>query len=213
MGKKPPAIDFWFDFASPYGYFMSERIDALAARHGRQVRWRPLLLFAVLRAHGLPPPFEHPLKRDYGHLDFERSARFLEIPYAMPAGFPHISPHAARAFYLLRQADPAAARDFARAVMRGYFRAGAAIADAGCIAALAHEAAPLACGSEAEFALRIDGAEARALLAAAIEEAVQARIFGSPTVLIDGEAFFGVDRLPQIEARLAGRLAAPGSRP
>ncbi|MGB7534398.1 MAG: DsbA family protein, partial [Azonexus sp.] len=37
-------IDFWFDFSSPYGYLMSERIDDLAARFGRKVRWHPILL-------------------------------------------------------------------------------------------------------------------------------------------------------------------------
>ena len=43
-------IDFYFDFASPYGYFMSEKIDALARKYGRKVTWRPVMLFAVLRA-------------------------------------------------------------------------------------------------------------------------------------------------------------------
>ncbi len=41
---------------------MSEKIDGLAAAHGRTVRWRPVLLFAVLRALELPPPMGHPAK-------------------------------------------------------------------------------------------------------------------------------------------------------
>ncbi|MDB5730894.1 MAG: oxidoreductase, partial [Variovorax sp.] len=63
-------IDFWFDFASPYGYFMSEKIDEVAARHGRSVRWRPVLLFAVLRALDLPAPLGSTVKRDYLLHDF-----------------------------------------------------------------------------------------------------------------------------------------------
>ncbi len=47
-------IDFYFDFSSPYGYFMAENIDAVAARHGREVRWRPYLLGAVYKKLGTP---------------------------------------------------------------------------------------------------------------------------------------------------------------
>ncbi|HKA43994.1 MAG TPA: DsbA family protein, partial [Burkholderiales bacterium] len=45
MGTAP--IDFYFDFSSPYGYFASNKIDELAAKHGRTVIWRPILLGAV----------------------------------------------------------------------------------------------------------------------------------------------------------------------
>ncbi|GAC1602701.1 MAG: 2-hydroxychromene-2-carboxylate isomerase [Ramlibacter sp.] len=200
------AIDFWFDFASPYGYFMSEKIDALAARHGRRVRWRPVLLFAVLRALELPAPLGHALKRSYMQRDFDRSARFLEVPYRLPEGFPATTQHAARAFYLLQRDAPGAALPFARRAMRGYFRASAALGDPAQVARWVVEATP-ALGDAKAVAALIAADAAKALLAAAVEEAVRAGVFGSPFVVIDGEAFFGVDRLPQIEARLAGRLA------
>ena len=37
-------LAFWFDFSSPYGYLAAQRIEALAARHGRGVDWHPMLL-------------------------------------------------------------------------------------------------------------------------------------------------------------------------
>jgi 2-hydroxychromene-2-carboxylate isomerase len=37
-------LEFWFDFSSPYGYLAAQRVEALAARHGRSVDWRPMLL-------------------------------------------------------------------------------------------------------------------------------------------------------------------------
>ncbi|MBM3557372.1 MAG: 2-hydroxychromene-2-carboxylate isomerase, partial [Alphaproteobacteria bacterium] len=37
-------IEFWFDYVSPYGYVASEKIEAIAAKHGRSVAWRPFLL-------------------------------------------------------------------------------------------------------------------------------------------------------------------------
>jgi len=45
-------IDFYFDFSSPYGYFASTKIDDLAAKHGRSVVWRPILLGAVFKVTG-----------------------------------------------------------------------------------------------------------------------------------------------------------------
>ena len=54
-------IEFNFDFASPYSYFMAERLDAIARACGRDVIWRPLILWTVLKMHGLPAPLEHPV--------------------------------------------------------------------------------------------------------------------------------------------------------
>jgi 2-hydroxychromene-2-carboxylate isomerase len=203
------AIDFWFDFASPYGYFMSERIDALAAQHGRRVRWRPVLLFAVLRALELPAPLANAVKRDYMQRDFERSARYKGLPYRLPERFPVVTQHAARAFYLLERDVPEAAVPFAHRAMRGYFCESAALDDPLQVAKWAVDAAPQIGDAEAVASL-ISADAPKALLADAVQEAVRTRVFGSPLVVIDGEPFFGVDRLPQIEARLAGRLA-PGA--
>ena len=77
-------LEFYFDFSSPYGYLASERIDALAARFGRKVRWRPILLGVLLRETGGTPPTQVPAKRSYFLCDFARSARFMGIPYAQP---------------------------------------------------------------------------------------------------------------------------------
>ena len=40
-------IDFYFEFASPYGYLASTRIDAIAARHRRETSWHPIMLGAA----------------------------------------------------------------------------------------------------------------------------------------------------------------------
>ena len=48
-------IEFWFYFSSPYGYLLSERIDEVAARFGRKVRWHPILLGVVFNATGSAP--------------------------------------------------------------------------------------------------------------------------------------------------------------
>ncbi len=194
-------IDFYFDFASPYGYFMSEKIDALAARHGRTVTWRPVLLFAVLRALGLPPPFEHPVKLEYITADFARSARFLGVDYTHPPAFPALTQHAARAFYLLEQRASAVAVPFARAVLRGYFREGRDISNIEVIAQMVRDQTDTL-GSVADVRDHLKTDEAKTLLQDAITSAVGKKVFGSPFVIVDGEPFFGVDRLPQIAQKL-----------
>lgn len=199
-------IDFYFDFASPYGYFMSEKIDALAAKHGRTVIWRPILLFAALRSLGLPPPFEHPVKFEYITADFARSAKFLNVDYSLPPAFPALTQHAARGFYLLHGKAPEAAVPFAHAVLRGYFRNGRDISNIDVIAQMVGDQTA-SLGSSADVCDLLKGGEAKAMLQAAITDAVEKKVFGSPFVVIDGEGFFGVDRLPQLAARLAGSKA------
>ncbi|MDB5818483.1 MAG: 2-hydroxychromene-2-carboxylate isomerase [Rhizobacter sp.] len=207
-----PLIDFWFDFGSPYGYFASESIDALAARHGRSVRWRPILLFAVLRGLGLPNPFETPAKLAYSRLDFARSARFLGLPYRLPTGFPIATQLAARAFYLIDQRDPRAAVTYARTVFRDYFAHDRPIGKLEHISALAARAG-LADGDPLVAAELLKSDPAKALLAKAVDEAVVAQAFGSPFIVVDGEPFFGVDRLPQIEAALSATSPTHAGRP
>lgn len=200
-------IDFYFDFSSPYGYFLSEKISTLAGRYGRTVTWRPVLQFAVLRGLNLPWPMENPVKRDYLLVDFERSARFLGIDYRLPPHFPALTQHAARAFYLLQSHAPGMEVCFAQLVMRSYWREGRDISDINVIAELVTQIIDCL-GASAEVSEQLKTDVARAYLQDAIAGAIERRAFGSPFIIIDGEPFFGVDRLPQIEARLAQGSAA-----
>jgi 2-hydroxychromene-2-carboxylate isomerase len=195
-------VNFYFDFASPYGYFMSEKINAVASRYGRTVTWRPILLFAALRALGLPPPFEHPIKLKYITADFARSAKFLGVNYILPPGFPALTQHAARAFYLLNDKAPLAAVPFAQAVLKGYFQHGRNISNVDVIAGMVCDQTDTLGHADAVRNL-LNTDKARTLLQNAIASAVDKKVFGSPFVVIDGEPFFGVDRLPQIAAKLA----------
>ena len=118
-------IDFYFDFSSPYSYIASEWVEALAARHGRTVRWHAILLGATFQAAELRSPVAYPIKRDYSLRDFRRSARFEGLPYVQPAEFPIPTQNAARVFWWLNDShDAAAATAWARAGLRAYFTRG-----------------------------------------------------------------------------------------
>ena len=102
------AIDFYFDFSSPYGYLASTAIDALAARHGRRVRWRPFLIGALYKQLGYMP-LEQPGKRAYFLHDVPRSARAMNVALTIPASFPEALIAPARAVYWIADRDEAKA--------------------------------------------------------------------------------------------------------
>jgi len=193
-------IDFYFDFSSPYGYLMSEKIDAVAARHGRQVRWHPVLLGVIFQAIGSRPPADTVSARGrYFFMDFARSARFFEVPFQQPSRFPLPTQNAARAFYWLHGEDCALARRFAHAVFRAFFVADRDISAPDTVLEIAAEIGV----DRSSLAAALQTPELKARLKAANDQALAIGVFGSPHVIIDGEAFFGADRLPQIERWLA----------
>lgn len=195
MNDKNP-IDFWFDFSSPYGYLMSEKIDALAARYGRKVKWHPILLGVIFQANGARPPAEGTgSKAKYVLGDFHRSARFMGIPYNPPSRFPLPTQNAARAYYWLHGQDCGLARQFAHAAYRALFVDDRDISAPDTVLDIA---AGLGV-DRAALATALQSPEIKARLKEEVDRALAIGVFGSPYVLIDGEAFFGADRLPQIE--------------
>jgi 2-hydroxychromene-2-carboxylate isomerase len=188
-------IDFYFDFSSPYGYIASQRIDAIAAKHGRSVIWRPYLLGAVFKVNGRKPLPEQPLIGDYARRDFERSARLYGVPFKYPTRMPISGVSPSRAYYWLYDRDPQSAKTLALALYKAYFVQDRDISDAEQVADVAG-------------ALSIDRA---ATLAAMQDPAVKERLkketdaaiargaFGSPFVFIDNEPFWGNDRLDQVD--------------
>lgn len=194
------AIEFYFDFSSPYGYLLSEKIDDLAARHGRRVKWRPVLLGVIFQATGSAPlTLQFAAKAEYSRRDFERSARFLGVPYRHPSRFPLPTQAAARAYYWLHHRDCGRARAFAHAAYRALFVADRDISSPEVVLDIA---AGLGADRDA-LAAALQGREIKERLKAEVEAAMAKGVFGSPHVIIDGEPFFGADRLPQIERWLA----------
>ena len=188
-------IDFYFDFSSPYGYLASEQIEALAARHGRAVMWHAIVLDVQFQPQGgvkIPLAL---LRTEYARRDCERSAAFLGISYKTPTPYPVHTEHAARAFQWLSDRNPDEARAFAHGVFRAYFVEGRNIAE---VAVLLEIAATLGLDRE-EVSNAFSDLATKARLKAEIDLAEARGVFGSPFFIVEGEGFWGPDRLPQLE--------------
>jgi 2-hydroxychromene-2-carboxylate isomerase len=197
------AIDFYFDFSSPYGYLAANKIEALAARHRRTVNWRPTLLGVVFKQTGMAPLTQIPIKGDYSRHDFERSARFHGIPFRMPVAFPIASQSPSRILLMARAKDPALAPKVALALYRAFFCDGSDISDPDVAADVAANVTTVAGIDRSALRAGVDDPAIKEALRREVDDAMKAGVFGSPFVLVDGEAFWGLDRFDQLERWLA----------
>jgi len=189
-------VAFYFEFSSPYGYIASQVADDLERRIGRALDWRPILLGPVFKLTGTSPLTQVPLKGEYSKRDFDRSARQLKVPYRHPDNFPIGTVAACRAFYWLKDRDPAAARRLAVALYRAYFVDNRDIGTPVTVLAVAKEA-----GFDAEALEHAIGElPVKERVKREVDAAIAAGVFGSPFFIVDGEPFWGVDRIPMLEA-------------
>lgn len=193
-------IDFYFDFSSPYGFLAAQRIEALAARHGRRVDWHPILLGVIFKETGAAPLTQVPLKGDYSRRDMARSARFHGIEeFRMPSRFPIPTQAAARIVLALKATDDGLATTVAKALYRAYFVDDRDISDPD----VASKVAGRAGADPAAMRGAIDDPAVKEALKDAVARAMKAGVCGSPFFVVDGEPFWGLDRFPQLERWLA----------
>ncbi|CAN7483001.1 2-hydroxychromene-2-carboxylate isomerase [Bosea sp. LjRoot237] len=194
----PGAIRLYLDFASPYSYFALGPLTRLAEEHGRTLELRPILLWAVFKQQGVTNPLETPARRRYFLEDVSRSAAFFGLPFRIPEPL-QISAHlAGRLYHAWTAPRPQDGLRLASDIFEAFFARAENIADLAVLTAL-----PCLSGETPEtIRAMIDGAEGRQRLSEAVDEANAAGVTGVPFVTLDGESFFGADRLPQIAWRL-----------
>ena len=193
------AIEFYFDFSSPYGYFASTQIDDLAARYGRSVDWLPYLVGTAMKATGHRPLVGTPMMQDYVYVDVPRFARLLGVPLQIPESFPLVASSASRAYYWLEERDGGLARRFAKAVYHAFFGEGRDISSSDEIKAIAVD-----CGVDADQLVQAAQEQSvKDMFRERNDAALAKGVFGSPFILVDGQPFWGADRLPQVEKWLA----------
>ena len=162
-------------------------------------RGGPILLGAVFKVTGRQPLPSVPLKGQYSKLDFARSARLFGVPYKTPSKFPIAGQTPSRAFYWLSDQDAAAAKRLALALYHAYFAEDRDISEP----AVTVEVAGALGIDEARLAQALNDAAVKDRLRREVDAAIGQGVFGSPYIVVDGEPFWGADRLDQVEKWLA----------
>lgn len=182
-------LEFFFDYSCPYAYLAFVQIEALAARTDATLVWRPFLLGGVFRALAQPQILPlSPQKARYLLLDQQRQAAVLGVPLNHPMQHPRRTVNALRAT-LDRGCDPAIIRAFYNA----YWVEGRAIEDDAVIREIAGD---------------VDLDAQRDALKVNTDEAVARGVFGAPAMFVNGELYWGEDRLFMVESAL--RPTSPG---
>ncbi|HTN49930.1 MAG TPA: 2-hydroxychromene-2-carboxylate isomerase [Burkholderiaceae bacterium] len=191
-----PIVEFYFDPISPYAWLAARqcaRLDPVG-----RLEFRPVLFAGLLSAHGNKGPAELPAKRAYTMRDVIRCAGRLGVPMRGPPTHPFNPLRALRMCTALD--DPLKRRRFALALFEAAWERGLDLTDD---AVLAHVAAD--CGLDsAELLARAADPEIKRRLAEATEAAIAAGVFGVPTFCVDGELFWGADRIDAVLWRLQG---------
>ena len=196
-------IDYYFATLSPYTYLAGTRFEAVAAKHGLPIRYKPLDEMALFaRTGGTAPKDRHISRIEYRAQELVRQARKLDMPFNLkPAYWPT---NAAPSSYAVIAAHNAGGGDMGalvHAILRSVWAEEKDIAEDAVIRACLEEAGfdPVLADSGL-----LQGAET---YAANLEEAVSAGVFGAPFYITeDGERFWGQDRIDDLDLHLSGKL-------
>lgn len=190
-------IDFYFDLSSPYSYFAATQLDAIAGRYGAQVVWKPMVLAAVFKAVGNVMPAVCIPKAQYMVKDLARWAAHYGVPFQMSSRFPLPTIRAMRlviAGEALGKSGDLAKRFFSAMWERDL--------DISSDDVLRQIIGAAGLSADALFAAT-DTAQVKDKLRAYTDEAVSRGVFGAPAMVVDGELFWGNDRLHFLEQKLA----------
>lgn len=187
------AVQFWFEFASTYSHVAALRIEELARAQGIPIEWKPFLLGPLFRRQGWnDSPFNlYPARGRYMWRDIERQCLKRGIPFKKPSVFPRNSILAARV--ACAGAGQGWLPEFARAVFRANFEEDRDIADAAVIETILR-------GLDQDGDALLASAQSAAnkeRLRAQTEAAWDLGIFGAPSLVVEGELFWGNDRIEE----------------
>lgn len=193
---------YFFAPHSPWSYLGHARLVELARRHGAQIELRPFDLsrsFAV--SGGLPLAKRAPQRQAYRLAELARWSQFLQVPLNVQPKFFPVSPDlAARLIIATRLAlGVEVALELSQAIMRGLWAEDKNIGDEETLVQIANS-----CELDGRMLFKSSQtASVQAEYDRNTDEANAASVFGAPWYIVDGESFWGQDRLDFVERALA----------
>jgi 2-hydroxychromene-2-carboxylate isomerase len=194
-------IHYFFAPQSPFAYLGHERLMRLAARYGALVEPKPFDLGQVFeQSGGLPLARRAPQRQAYRLEELRRWSAFAGLPLnPQPKFFPVDQTPASLLLVAARaQAGADQALELAGAIMRAVWAEERDIADMSTLHALADD-----CGFDgAALLVAAASGATRQTYQAFTQEAIHGGVFGAPWYVVDGQGFWGQDRLDFVERLL-----------
>lgn len=192
----PRAIDFFFDFLSPYAYLAHHRLPELAKKYGCVVAYRPIDLQQSKLAVGNTGPSnrEMPIKHRHLRQDLQRWADHYGVPFSPPAGYGSARLNCG-AFYAI---DRGTAQQYVSTAWHLVWGVGGKMDDD----ALLRAAAESMDWNADEFLDFVASESARARLRESNAHALDQGVFGVPMMAVGDEMWWGNDRLHFLEKYL-----------
>lgn len=193
-------VEFFLDLGSPATYLAWTQLPTLCARHGARLEYRPILLGGVFQATGNASPVMVPAKGRYLRIDLKRHADRYGVPLALPPGFPVNTLLLMRGLIGTQLFAPERFEALLKVLFEGLFVHARNLSES---AVLDETLAQGGLDAEAFHALAARP-EVKDTLRQATEQAVERGLFGAPTFIVEGQMYFGQDRLDFVEQALAG---------
>jgi 2-hydroxychromene-2-carboxylate isomerase len=182
-------IEFFYDYLSPFSYLADTQLPAIAGRTGAEIVYRPILMGAVMKNAGNAGPLSIPSKAAYNVAEFQRWAKRYGVRAQFSPYFPFNTIRIVRgaiAAQLLGRFP-----QFHSAAFRAIWEHGQDLSKEDALHRLLGEV-----GIEPAL---IEGDDIKRRLRANVDEAVSRGAFGAPTFFVNGEMFWGNDRLDFVE--------------
>ena len=196
------SVDFYYDYGSPTAYLAFTQIEAICARQGATLNYKPMVLGAVFKATGNSSPVTIPAKAKFMLADLARWARHWGVPLQFNPNFPINTVDLMKAACGVQMRQPERFADFNRAMFQALWVDALNLN----LPAVRDEVLSKAGFDPVEIAALMADADVKAASRANTDEAIARGAFGAPTFIVGKQLFWGQDRLFMVEASLA---AAP----
>jgi 2-hydroxychromene-2-carboxylate isomerase len=191
-------VEFYFDVGSPAAYLAWMQMPRLFAATDARAAYKPMLLGGVFQATGNQSPMAIPAKGRYVMMDLERFAQRDGIAFSHNPFFPINTLTLMRGATALQMREPARMIPYVDAVFRAIWVEGKDMNDPAVVGAVLQQAG---FDPAALLALAADPA-VKERLKAVTQDAVARGVFGAPTFFVDGQMYWGQDRLDFVQQAL-----------